>query len=238
MNIAIIGYGKMGHIIERVAKQRRHRIVCIIDVNNQQDFESENFRSAEVAIEFSTPQTAVDNIRHAWKSGIPVVSGTTGWNDMLPTLRQEAENTGKGLFWTSNYSIGVNAVREINRRLAEIMRNHSEYRISITETHHIHKKDAPSGTAIMLAQDIVNQVEHIKEWRTKPQTDDPCTQLEITSIRQGEEPGTHIVTYDGPADTITITHKAKSREGFAFGAVIAAEFMKGKTGFHDMSEIL
>ena len=228
----------MGHIVERTAKARGHEIVCVIDVDNTADFDSDAFRSAEVAIEFSTPATAVENIRSAWEQGIPVVCGTTGWNDMLPTLRDEADLQHKGLFWTSNFSIGVNAVMAINRRLAEILHAHDEYAVSIVESHHIHKKDAPSGTAISLANDIVERVDHVSDWCKAEDATDLRSQLPIMSLREGEEPGTHVIMYDGPADTISLIHRAKSREGFALGAVIAAEFMKGKTGFHDMSEII
>lgn len=238
MNIAIIGYGKMGHMIEEVARQRGHNIVCIIDADNLQDFDSAAFRSADAAIEFTTPATAVDNIRRAWQQGVPVVSGTTGWNNMLPTLKNEAEKQGKGLFWTSNFSLGVNAVMAINRRLAEILHSNDDYDISVTEIHHIHKKDKPSGTAISLAEDIVERTDRLKEWRLEENIDNPLTQLPIISVREGEVPGTHIIVYDSDVDTVSITHKAKSRKGFALGAVIAAEFMQGKTGFHNMRELV
>ena len=238
MNIAIIGYGKMGHMIEEVARQRGHNIVCIIDADNLQDFDSAAFRSADAAIEFTTPATAVDNIRRAWQQGVPVVSGTTGWNNMLPTLKNEAEQQGKGLFWTSNFSLGVNAVMAVNRRLAEILHSNDDYDISVTEIHHIHKKDKPSGTAISLAEDIVERTDRLKEWRLEENIDNPLTQLPIISVREGEVPGTHIIVYDSDVDTVSITHKAKSRKGFALGAVIAAEFMQGKTGFHNMRELV
>ncbi len=238
MNIALIGYGKMGHSIERIALERGHNIVCIIDIDNAADFDSEAFRSAHVAIEFTTPNTAVANIHRCWQHGIPVVCGTTGWNELLPQLRSEADTKGCGLLWTSNFSVGVNAVMDINRRLADILHSNDEYRITITEIHHIHKKDKPSGTAITLAQDIVERVNQINSWKLNDGNECANHQLPITSIRQGEEPGTHTITYDGPYDTITITHSAKSRDGFALGAVIAAEFMQGKKGFHDFREIL
>lgn len=202
MRIALIGYGKMGHMIHDIALKRGHEVVAIIDVNNSEDIHSDAFRSADVAIEFTTPQTAEANIRAAWQEGIPVVSGTTGWD--VEALRkacpQEAE---KMLVWKSNYSIGVNILFELNRYLAQLLKEYPQYHPSITEVHHIHKLDKPSGTAKTLAEAI--------------------GQVEIESIREGEVPGTHTITWDSPEDTIRIEHVAKGRQGFALGAVIAAE---------------
>lgn len=220
MKIALIGYGKMGHIIERVALERGHEVVCRIDKDNTDDFRSEAFRSADVAIEFTTPQTAADNIRSAWQAGVPVVCGTTGWQEQLPQLKKELQDNGRALLWSSNFSIGVNLFFALNRRLAELMRPYPQYKAQMTEIHHVHKLDAPSGTAVTLASDIGF----------------PTT--EITSVREGEVPGTHIVRYDSKVDTIEIRHEAKSREGFAFGAVLAAEFLKGKKGYFTMEELL
>lgn len=220
MNIALIGYGKMGHIIERIAQDRGHKVVCIIDKDNTSDMAGEEFRRADVAIEFSTPQTAAGNIRKAWEAGVAVVCGTTGWQQELPALQHEAATGGKALFWASNFSIGVNLLFALNKRLAELMKPYGQYTPSITEIHHIHKLDAPSGTAITLAE----------------QTGFPVGQIE--SIREGEVPGTHIVRYDSKVDSIEIRHEAKSREGFALGAVIAAEFLKGKQGFYSMNDLL
>ena len=234
MNIALIGYGKMGHFIEQVARRRGHEIVCIIDRDNTSDFRSPAFAQADVAIEFSTPATAEANIRAAWLSGVPVVCGTTGWN--VQTLRDElcdeaecCQVSRRALLWSSNFSVGVNIFFALNKRLAGLLADYPDYLPSITETHHIHKLDAPSGTAKTLAEDIE---------RFKWQVSGTKLQVPIESIREGEVPGIHTVTWDSPVDTISITHSAKSREGFALGAVLAAEWLKGKTGWHTMEEVL
>ena len=224
MKIALIGYGKMGHMIESIARERGHEIVSIIDQNNLDEFESNAFASADVAIEFTTPQTAADNILCAWKAGVPVVCGTTGWN--IDAMRQEAierEGDGIGLMWSSNYSIGVNILFALNKQLAKFMEAYPEYTPHMTEVHHIHKLDAPSGTAKTLQESI---------------GDDRLAIKDIESIREGEVAGIHTVIWDSEIDTISISHSAKSRKGFALGAVIAAEWMKGKTGWHDFSEVI
>ena len=234
MNIALIGYGKMGHFIEQVARRRGHEIVCIIDRDNTSDFRSPAFAQADVAIEFSTPATAEANIRAAGLSGVPVVCGTTGWN--VQTLRDElcdeaecCQASRRALLWSSNFSVGVNIFFALNKRLTGLLADYPDYLPSITETHHIHKLDAPSGTAKTLAEDIE---------RFRLQVSGTKLQVPIESIREGEVPGIHTVTWDSPVDTISITHSAKSREGFALGAVLAAEWLKGKTGWHTMDEVL
>ncbi|MBR2486306.1 MAG: 4-hydroxy-tetrahydrodipicolinate reductase [Paludibacteraceae bacterium] len=219
MKIALIGYGKMGHMIESIALERGHKIVCIIDQNNLCDFESEAFASADVAVEFTTPQTAEQNIRRAWAAGVPVVCGTTGWD--VEAIKQEAQEAG--LMWSSNYSIGVNILFALNRQLAKLMVAYPDYTPHMTEVHHIHKLDAPSGTAKTLQEAIGEERLPIAD---------------VESIREGEVPGIHTVVWDSEVDTISISHSAKSRKGFALGAVIAAEWMKGKTGWHDFSEII
>ena len=222
MKIALIGYGKMGHMIESIALQRGHEIVCIIDQNNLDEFESKAFASADVAIEFTTPQTADQNILRAWKAGVPVVCGTTGWN--VESLKQQPlQHTIPSLMWSSNYSIGVNILFAINKQLAKLMDSYPEYTPHMTEVHHIHKLDAPSGTAKTLQ-------EAIGEKR--------LAVADIESIREGEIPGIHTVTWDSELDTVSISHSAKSRKGFALGAVIAAEWMKGKTGYHTFEEVI
>ena len=224
MKIALIGYGKMGHMIESIARERGHEIVSIIDQNNLDEFESNAFASADVAIEFTTPQTAADNILRAWKAGVPVVCGTTGWD--VEAMRREAtrrEGDGIGLMWSSNYSIGVNILFALNRQLAKFMEAYPEYTPHMTEVHHIHKLDAPSGTAKTLQEAIGDDRLKIKD---------------IESIREGEVAGIHTVVWDSEIDTISISHSAKSRKGFALGAVIAAEWMKGKIGWHDFSEVI
>jgi 4-hydroxy-tetrahydrodipicolinate reductase len=221
MKIALIGYGKMGHMIESIALERGHEIVCIIDQDNLAEFESNTFASADVAIEFTTPHTAEQNILRAWNAGVPVVCGTTGWE--VEAIRQKARVREAGLMWSSNYSIGVNILFALNRQLAKLMESYSEYTPHMTEVHHIHKLDAPSGTAKTLQEAIGEERLAIAN---------------IESIREGEVPGIHTVTWDSDVDTITISHSAKSRKGFALGAVIAAEWMKGKTGWHDFTEVI
>lgn len=200
MKIALIGYGKMGHMIEQIALLRGHQIVCTIDINEEAKFESEAFRSADVAIEFTTPQTAEANVRKAWAQGVPVVCGTTGWD----AKALMAEPNTPGLIWKSNFSVGVNIFFDLNKWLAEKLRDYPQYTPHIYEEHHIHKLDKPSGTAKTLAEQIGEDIP-------------------IESVREGEIPGNHSVIWDSPEDTIVITHMAKGREGFALGAVLAAE---------------
>lgn len=229
MKVALIGYGKMGHMIESIALERGHKIVCIIDQNNLCDFESEAFASADVAIEFTTPQTAEQNIRRAWAAGVPVVCGTTGWDveslkqQLLHNSTQPLHYPTLSLMWSSNYSIGVNILFALNRQLAKLMVAYPDYTPHMTEVHHIHKLDAPSGTAKTLQEAIGEERLPIAD---------------VESIREGEVPGIHTVVWDSEVDTISISHSAKSRKGFALGAVIAAEWMKGKTGWHDFSEVI
>jgi 4-hydroxy-tetrahydrodipicolinate reductase len=224
MKIALIGYGKMGHMIEAIAKERGHEIVSIIDQNNLDEFESNAFASADVAIEFTTPQTAANNILRSWKAGVPVVCGTTGWDVSEFRIKTyELRGNKIGLMWSSNYSIGVNILFALNKQLAKFMEAYPEYTPHMTEVHHIHKLDAPSGTAKTLQEAI---------------GDDRLKINDIESIREGEVAGIHTVTWDSEIDTISISHSAKSRKGFALGAVIAAEWMKGKTGWHDFSEVI
>lgn len=229
MKVALIGYGKMGHMIESIALERGHKIVCIIDQNNLCDFESEAFASADVAIEFTTPQTAEQNIRRAWAAGVPVVCGTTGWDveslkqQLLHNSTQPLHYPTLSLMWSSNYSIGVNILFALNRQLAKLMVAYPDYTPHMTEVHHIHKLDAPSGTAKTLQEAIGEERLPIAD---------------VESIREGEVPGIHTVVWDSEVDTISISHAAKSRKGFALGAVIAAEWMNGKTGWHDFSEVI
>lgn len=234
MKIALIGYGKMGHVIEEIAMARGHEIVCRIDVDNQHDFESEAFASADVAIEFTTPATAVENYRRAFAAGVPVVSGTTGWLDRMPEIEKACEE-GATFFYASNFSLGVNVFFAVNRWLASVMNYFDDYHVSLEEIHHIHKLDHPSGTAITLADGIIENIDRLSQWSETQQAADV---LPIVAQREGEVPGTHIVRYDSEVDTITIEHRAKSRRGFALGAVVAAEFTVGKKGFLTMSDML
>ena len=275
MKIALIGYGKMGRMIESVALSRGHEIVCIIDpLTSPQTFDSPAFRSADVAIEFTRPEAAEQNVRAALAQGVPVVSGTTGWDveglkatlnapygeadrstvgrkepSLNPPLLSDGElprlgnSNGKssgerrsdpdrgqgvglppGVIWSSNYSIGVNILFAVNKYLAQLLHNTGGYQPSITEVHHIHKLDAPSGTAKTLQEAINSQPSPLN-----------CP---ITSIREGEVPGIHEVRWESEADILTLRHEAKSRQGFALGAVLAAEWLRGKTGWHSMTEVL
>ena len=230
----------MGHIIERIALERGHEIVSKVDVDNQEEFASEAFASADVAIEFTVPSKAVENYRKAWSVGVPVVSGTTGWNAVLPELKEEIAAKGYTLFWASNFSLGVNLFFELNKRLAQMMNRYANYDVAMTEIHHTEKKDAPSGTAITLAEGILENLDRKSEWvLVDSQQSTVNSQLGIEALREGKVPGTHIIKYDSEVDSITITHEAKSREGFALGAVVAAEFLVGKpAGFYSMEDLM
>ena len=236
MKIALIGYGKMGKTIEQIALNRGHQIVSIVDINNPEEFQSANFKSADVAIEFTTPATTFDNYMKSFAAGVPVVSGTTGWLDRIGEIKEKCEKEGKTFFYASNFSIGVNIFFALNKYLAKIMNNFPSYNISMTETHHIHKLDAPSGTAITLAEGIIENVDRKDRWTLE--TAEQPTDLPIHAIREGEVPGIHEVTYESDVDYISIKHDAKSRAGFALGAVVAAEFTAGKKGFLGMDDML
>lgn len=242
MKIAIIGYGKLGRIIEQIAIQRGHTIVSTIDINNQEDFMSDAFRSADVAIEFTTPSTAFDNYQRCFNAGIPVVSGTTGWTQRLDEIIKQCKEESQTFFYASNFSIGVNLFFAINSYLAKLMNQYPAYNVSLTEIHHIHKLDAPSGTAITLAEGILQELSRKQAWRladkTETNTPNDPDDLIIRAIREDETPGTHEVRYDSDVDVITIRHEAKSRDGFALGAVLAAEFTAGKKGFFTMHDLL
>lgn len=235
MKIALIGYGKMGHMIEDIARKRGHEIVCIIDVNNMDDFESDAFRSADVAIEFTNPTAAYQNYLRAWKQGVKVVSGSTGWlKEHEADVRRACTKEGHTLFWASNFSLGVAIFSAVNKYLARIMNAYPTYDVSEVETHHIHKLDAPSGTAITLAEQVVAELDRKTDWvkgevhnadgTVTGSKEQPENLLRIDAIREGEVPGIHTLTYDSPADMIQITHSAHNRSGFALGAVLAAEF--------------
>lgn len=241
MKIALIGYGKMGHMIEQIALQRGHEIVSIIDIDNQQDFDSPAFASADVAIEFTAPHTAYGNYLRAWKAGVKVVSGSTGWlKDHGDDVRQACSEGGHTLFWASNYSIGVAIFSAVNKYLARLMNGFPQYDVEETEVHHVHKLDHPSGTGITLAEQIVEQLDRKNGWQTGTLTQPDGTvvpaesteadKLTINSVREGEVPGIHSITWDSEADRITITHSAHSRQGFALGAVLAAEYTAGHSG--------
>jgi len=236
MKIALIGYGKMGREIEKIALDRGHEIVSIIDIDNLQDFDSDAFKSAEVAIEFTRPQTAYNNYKKCFERNVPVVAGTTGWLENMPEIKNACEKEGKTFFYASNYSVGVNLFFAVNKHLAKIMNQFPVYDVRMEETHHIHKLDAPSGTAITLAEGILENIDRKNKWVEGKEAQ--SGELEIRSIREGEVPGIHEIIYESEADVISIKHDAKSRKGFALGAVIAAEFTKGKKGFLTMNDIL
>ena len=233
MKIALIGYGKMGRMIEEIAVSRGHEIVSIIDIDNQEEFESAAFASADVAIEFTTPWTAYENYLKAWKAGVKVVSGSTGWMKDHEAEVRRASTEGKTLFWASNFSVGVAIFGAVNTYLAKIMNQFDQYDVNMVETHHVHKLDAPSGTAITLAEQIVENLDRKERWglhETKPEV------LRI-DIRQKEVPGIHTITYDSPEDVITITHDAHNRRGFAMGAVLAAEYTVSHEGLLTMKDL-
>ena len=234
MKIALIGYGKMGKMIEQIARDRGHEIVSIIDIDNQQDFESAEFASADVAIEFTAPQAAYGNYLKAWDKGVKVVSGSTGWMKEHGDEVRKACNEGKTLFWASNFSIGVAIFSAVNRYLAKIMNQFPQYDVELEETHHVHKLDHPSGTAISLADDIVSYIDRKETW--KEETTDPKF-LRVDHIRRGEVPGIHTIRYDSDADMITISHDAHSRKGFALGAVLAAEYTKDHQGLLTINDM-
>lgn len=235
MNIALIGYGKMGQTIERIALQRGHTIVAKIDKDNKADLQSAAFRTADVAIEFTMPTTAFDNIKACIDAGVPVVCGTTGWLEHLDEAKKLVEEKKAALLYASNYSLGVNIFFHINRELARIMQQFDQYNVSIEEIHHIHKLDAPSGTAITLAEDAINLIDRKKKWMLGEEAPDTLT---IKARREAEAPGTHIVKYKSVIDSITIEHEAHNRDGLASGAVLAAEFLQGKQGFYSMKDVL
>nr|WP_320057171.1 4-hydroxy-tetrahydrodipicolinate reductase [uncultured Bacteroides sp.] len=236
MKIALIGYGKMGKEIEQIALNRGHEIVCIIDVNNQQDYESDTFRSADVAIEFTNPMVAYTNYMKAFAAGVKVVSGSTGWMDEHgDEIKELCRNSGKTLFWASNFSLGVSIFSAVNKYLAKIMNQFPAYDITMSETHHVHKLDAPSGTAITLAEDLLENIDRKDRWVKEEAKS--ANELPIHSIREGEVCGIHIIRYDSEADSITITHDAKNRKALAFGAVLAAEYTADKQGYLGMSDL-
>lgn len=235
MKIALIGYGKMGKMIEEIALSRGHEIVSIIDIDNQEDFESAEFASADVAIEFTAPHVAYSNYLRAWKAGVKIVSGSTGWlKEHGDDVRKACAEEGKTLFWASNFSVGVAIFSAVNKYLAKIMNQFPQYDPNLEEVHHVHKLDAPSGTAITLAEGIVENLDRKERWglhETKPEV------LRIDDIRRGEVPGIHSITWDSEADFIKITHSAYSRKGFALGAVLAAEYTNEHEGLLTISDM-
>ena len=214
----------MGHIVEKVLLERRHEVVAVID--NEADWQrlDREFRCAEVAIDFSEPGVAVPNMLRAFKAHVPIVVGTTGWLDRLEEVRQACAGHNGRLVYGANFSVGVNIFFKVNQLLAKLMNMQDRYEVTMEETHHIHKKDAPSGTAIHLAKDIIKEVDSLKEWRLTP-CDHTRVVLPITAVREDEVPGTHVIQWSSPEDDIEIRHIAHGRKGFALGAVLAAEWL-------------
>lgn len=236
MKIAIIGYGKMGKSIEKVAQSRGHEIVVIIDKDSDWLSHKEKIQSADVAIEFSIPEKALENIQNCFQQNLPIVVGTTGWHQHSEEIKRQCEEEGKKLIFASNFSIGVNLFFNLNEQLAKLINPYSEYNVEMNEIHHTQKLDAPSGTAISLANDIIKQIDRKNDWSKEQNTKDD--ELLIESQRTGDVIGTHIITYESDIDKIEIKHEAKNRNGFAIGAVIAAEKTAGITGFHEFKDLI
>jgi 4-hydroxy-tetrahydrodipicolinate reductase len=234
MNLLIIGFGKMGKAVAELAEARGHRIAGVMDLHNRADYAVPP--GTDVAIEFTSPESAVDNILFCFNHRLPVVCGSTGWYPHLEAVKQQCAAQNGALLYASNFSVGVNVFFKVSAYLARLMSRRPEYRVHIDETHHTQKKDAPSGTAITLAEVMLREMKDKTEWTLPPATQPH--QLEIRSHRIGDTPGTHIVTYQSPADTVTLSHKAHTRTGFALGAVLAAEFLAGKTGVYTMDDVL
>lgn len=236
MKIALIGYGKMGKTIERLALLKGHEIVLKIDKDNQVDFTAENLRKAAVAIEFSNPESAFKNVKTCLEAGVPIIVGTTGWLERLEEAKAICDYTGSAMIQATNYSIGVNLFFALNRFLAKMMNGQPQYDVYVEEIHHTQKLDAPSGTAITIANDILNEIERKTEWVNHDAN--VINELAIIFKRIDPAPGTHEVTYHSEIDTIKISHEAHSREGFALGALTAAEWIVGKKGFFTMQDVL
>jgi dihydrodipicolinate reductase len=236
MKIALIGYGKMGHAIEEIAVQRGHEIVLKVSIENFEDNTIENIQKADVAIEFTGPEIAFDNVMKCLDAGVPVVSGSTGWLQRFDEAKKQCEAKNGALLYASNFSVGVNIFFALNKKLAELMAPHSEYDVSMTEVHHTQKKDAPSGTAITLAEGILQAFPQKKKWVN--QHSNQPDELVIISERVDPAPGTHIISYTSAIDDIEIKHTAHNRKGFATGAVLAAEFLHQKKGIYSMSDVL
>jgi 4-hydroxy-tetrahydrodipicolinate reductase len=236
MKIALIGYGKMGKAIEAIAVAKGHEIVHKIDLSNLHLLEKEELSKADVAIEFTGPETAFNNVMKCFDANVPVVCGSTGWLEKLPAVKAACLEKHQAFLYASNFSIGVNIFFEVNKKLAELMAYQQQYNVEMKEIHHTQKKDAPSGTAITLAEQVLEKVSRKTQWvndvATKPD------ELVIFSERTDPAPGTHIINYTSAIDDITITHTAHSREGFASGAVVAAEWILGKKGIFSMKDVL
>ena len=250
MKVAIIGYGKMGREIERILAERGHETALIIDINNAQDLDTAHLAGIDVALEFTTPTTAYTNIRTCIECGTPVVSGTTGWTDRLEELKTLCRERKSALFYASNYCLGVNLMFRLNRKLSEMIGHVGGYNVSIEEVHHTQKKDAPSGTAITLAEGVLSGLPDKNNWvnyapeiaeathRVMSPEQTPTDGICISSVREGSVPGIHTVRYESEDDILEIRHEIKNRRTLALGAVIAAEFLCGKQGIYTMDDLL
>ena len=238
MNILLLGYGKMGKIIGQIAESRGHQLAGKINLDNLSDLDTINPSEVDVVIEFSQPESAVSNISWAIERGIPVVSGTTGWLEHRPKIENLTQEKNGAFFYASNYSIGVNIFFKVNEFLAKLINETSGYKVALEEIHHTEKKDAPSGTAITLAEGILQNLKNKSEWHLTGQVDGNEQSIPITSKRIDPAPGTHIITYSSEIDTIEISHTAHSRQGFALGAVLVAEWIKNKKGVLSMNDFL
>ena len=236
MKIALIGYGKMGKTIESIALERGHTVDLKIDIDSMDDFTKENLKQCNVAIEFTGPHSAKENIIKCLDAGIPVVSGSTGWLEAWDEVENYCKEKNGSLLYASNFSVGVNIFFEVNKKLARLMKGHDEYEISMHEIHHTQKKDAPSGTAITLAEQIIQEIPAKKKWVNNETTDPEA--LFIISKREDPAPGTHSITYSSAVDDIEIIHTAHNRNGFALGAVLAAEYICSKKGIFSMKNVL
>lgn len=239
MRILLIGYGRMGKMIEQIALDRGHQIVARVDRTTGEELTNELMSAADVAIEFTQPESAYTNCRRCLEAGLAVVSGTTGWGEGVEELRYLSNESGVPFFWASNFSIGVHLFAEINQRMAALMCIAPEYKLSMSETHHIHKLDAPSGTAITLAERVLAERPELSGWSlVEAGAQAEASKLPISSYREGEVPGIHSIEYRSTVDRITLTHEAFGREGFALGAVLASEFTQGRRGVLDMHQML
>jgi 4-hydroxy-tetrahydrodipicolinate reductase len=236
MKIALIGYGKMGQMIEEVALQRGHQIVLKINIDNLGDYTKENISGADVAIEFTGPESAFENVKSCIDFAVPVVSGSTGWNNQLDEMKQYCRQQGGTFLHSSNFSIGVNIFFQANKLLAKLMTSLPDYEVTLKEVHHTQKKDAPSGTAVTLAEQVLENISRKNSWVNHPSQNKE--ELSIISERIDPAPGTHFVKYSSAIDDIEIIHTAHNREGFALGAVLAAETIAGKKGVFTMDDVL
>ncbi|QXV66497.1 4-hydroxy-tetrahydrodipicolinate reductase [Mucilaginibacter sp. 21P] len=244
MKIALLGYGKMGKMIEQIALSRRHEIVLKIDKDNINELTAENLQKADVAIEFSTPSTVLNNIELCFSAGVPIVVGTTGWHNEMEKIKEQCEFNKASLIYGTNFSVGVNIFFHVNKMLARIMNNYPYYEVQVEEIHHTQKLDSPSGTAITIAEGIIDNLESKQNWKNVLVGDDhpntevtPANEVLIESLRIESVPGTHTVIYDSEVDTIEFKHTAHNRNGFALGAVLAAEWIQDKKGFHSIEEM-